>query len=435
MENPGHTTLVVGVPSPVVPQAADPPHDVAAPPRRPTGRRTATLLTAALTVLVGLGGRHPSGVAWALVALAVGGGVLWTSHRRGPLAAASTSLALGVVGVTVGAGMGMPHVARSGLTATSAAGVVTLVAGLVLVGIAATALVLRLRRWWRLLAVPAAVGVVGFVVFPLSLALLVTQVPPLELGADRPSDHGLVAEDVTVRTTDGLDLDAWYVPSTNGAAVVLLPGAGSTRDEELDHAEVLARHGYGVLLLDVRGHAGSDGDAMLWGWGGDADVSGAVTYLLGRPDVVDGAVGVVGMSMGGEQAIGAAGVDERIRAVVAEGASGQGPMSEGSEPRGVLGVLERAVAGTATRAADLLSAAHQPPSLRDALAATAPRPVLVVAAGDIDAEITAGHAFVAAAPGSVTLWVVPDTGHTAALDTHPEEWEARVVAFLDGALR
>ena len=61
--------------------------------------------------------------------------------------------------------------------------------------------------------------------------------------------------------------------------------------------------------------------------------------------------------------------------------------------------------------------------------------MLVIAAGDIDSEITAGHAFVAAAPGSVELWVVPDTGHTAALDTHPAEWEARVVGFLDRTLR
>jgi hypothetical protein len=35
---------------------------------------------------------------------------------------------------------------------------------------------------------------------------------------------------------------------------VLLPGAGSTRTAVLPQAAVLARHGYGALLLDTRGH-------------------------------------------------------------------------------------------------------------------------------------------------------------------------------------
>jgi uncharacterized protein len=296
-----------------------------------------------------------------------------------------------------------------------------------------TALVRRLRRWWRLLALPAVATGAAFVVMPLAMALFVSQVPPLELGDDRPADHGLVAEDVTVRTADGLDLDAWYVPSTNGAAIVLLPGAGSTRDEELDHAEVLARHGYGVLLLDVRGHGGSDGHAMLWGWDGDADVAAAMTFLLARPDVVDGRVGVVGMSMGGEQALGAAGTDPRIRAVVAEGATGRGPYIEGRDTQGLDGLFEDVLGGVVLQVTDLLSAGHQPPRLVDAVAAAAPRPILVIA-GDLDEEITAGRAFVAAAPASVELWIVPDTGHTAGLDTHPVEWESRVVAFLDRTL-
>ena len=32
------------------------------------------------------------------------------------------------------------------------------------------------------------------------------------------------------------------------------------------------------------------------------------------------------------------------------------------------------------------------------------------------------------------LWVVPGTGHTAALATHPVEWEQRVTEFLTTAL-
>ena len=48
------------------------------------------------------------------------------------------------------------------------------------------------------------------------------------------------------------------------------------------------------------------------------DVSAAVSYLGGRLDVRDGRIAVVGMSMGGEEAVAAIGADPRIRAIVAE---------------------------------------------------------------------------------------------------------------------
>jgi hypothetical protein len=36
-----------------------------------------------------------------------------------------------------------------------------------------------------------------------------------------------------------------------------------------------------------------------------------------------------------------------------------------------------------------------------------------------------------AAPDVVTTWVVPGAGHTDGLAKDPDEWEPRVVAFLD----
>ena len=59
---------------------------------------------------------------------------------------------------------------------------------------------------------------------------------------------------------------------------------------------------------------------MELGWYGDQDVSGAVSFVAAQPDVTT-AIGVIGLSMGGEEAIGAAATDDRIDAVVAEGAT------------------------------------------------------------------------------------------------------------------
>jgi dienelactone hydrolase len=313
-------------------------------------------------------------------------------------------------------------------------GIAALATGLALVGHATVTHVRRARRWRKLLVAPIGFGVVVLAVAPLALAVAVTNVPPLALGDETPADRGLPYSDVSIQAGDGTELAAWYVPSTNGAAVVLLGGATNTRTDELDHAAVLAGNGYGVLLLDARGHGNSDGDAMLWGWYGETDVRAAVDYLASRDDVAAGRIAAVGMSMGAEEAIGAAGADPRLLAVVAEGASARGARDEGNPASGVGGWLIRYIDWTTAHAADLMTSAKPPTKLRDAIAAAGPRPVMIIAAGTQPTEVAAAHAFDAAAPGSVEVWIAPDAGHTKAYDTHPAAWEARVIAFLDNAL-
>ena len=158
-------------------------------------------------------------------------------------------------------------------------------------------------------------------VWTLGQAVAATNVPPTSVGSATPADRGMSYRDVEFETADGVALSGWYVPSTNGAAVVLMHGAGSTRSGVLDQAAVLADHGFGVLLFDARGHGRSGGRAMDFGWYGDQDTSAAVSFLQAQPDVDDQRIAAMGMSMGGEQAIGAAAADPRIGAVVAEGAT------------------------------------------------------------------------------------------------------------------
>jgi predicted acyl esterase len=240
---------------------------------------------------------------------------------------------------------------------------------------------------------------------------------------------------VTVTTSDGVELDAWYLPSANGAAIVLLGGCCSARDDQIATASLLARHGYGVLMLDVRGRGGSGGHAMLWGWWGEIDVRAGVDYLAGRPDVVDGRIGAIGMSVGGEQVIAAAGADPRIRAVVAEGVTARGAHDEGDPARGVGGAFTRYVDWASRKAAAIMTSADTPTPLRDAVRAMSQQRVLVIAAGTLPPEIDAAATFEALSPAVVTTWIAPHARHTKAYDAHPSEWEQRVVAFYDEALR
>jgi alpha-beta hydrolase superfamily lysophospholipase len=188
-----------------------------------------------------------------------------------------------------------------------------------LLGVGAVALVRSLPGWWKLVAIPAALAILLFVLYPMPNALYATNVPRPAKGDSTPADRGLDFVDAEFVTVDGVTLSGWYLPSTHGAAVVVLHGASSTRTAVLDHAVVLAEHGYGVLLYDARGHGRSGGTAMEFGWYGDLDIAAALSYLESRPEVDPARSGAVGMSMGGEQVVGAAATDTRIHAVVGEG--------------------------------------------------------------------------------------------------------------------
>ncbi|MDO5502133.1 MAG: alpha/beta fold hydrolase [Actinomycetia bacterium] len=100
------------------------------------------------------------------------------------------------------------------------------------------------------------------------------------------ADPGSVAErvqggrDVTVRTSDGLDLRAWLLPPTGAdraLAVLYLPGNGGNRLGRQGAGEALAAEGFTVLLLDYRGYGGNPGSPGEEGLQRDAEA--AVEYL------------------------------------------------------------------------------------------------------------------------------------------------------------
>ena len=76
-------------------------------------------------------------------------------------------------------------------------------------------------------------------------------------------------------TTDGLRLEGWFVPSRNGATVIVVPGRSGPQKQ----TRMLVRHGYGVLLFDRRGEGASEGDPNIFGWGGERDLHAAAAYL------------------------------------------------------------------------------------------------------------------------------------------------------------
>jgi uncharacterized protein len=87
------------------------------------------------------------------------------------------------------------------------------------------------------------------------------------------------------------------------------------------HAELLGRHGYGVLLYDARGRGESDGSPNSYGWDWARDVDGALTFRHGRDDVDRGRIGPLGLSTGADVVIQVAANRKDVAAVVADGAA------------------------------------------------------------------------------------------------------------------
>ncbi len=357
--------------------------------------------------------------------------------RRGRQRSAVSAIVAAVVGILaagVGAGLGVRHLQKTGLSGMTVVGLALLATGLVLLVFAGVVLWRVARGWRRLWLLPVAIaGIVA--AWAVAFAVMVTVVPPTALSAETPGARGMSFSEVAVRTIDGVQLSAWWVPSTNWAAVVLLHGAGENRNATLPQAAVLARHGYGVLMLDARGHGRSGGRGMDLGWYGDRDITAAVDWVQHRGDVDATRIAVLGLSMGGEEAIGAAAADPRIRAVVAEGATGRTAADKAAWlPAGVSGALQRGIDRLTYAVVELLTPAGLPKTLHDAVARASSTPFLLITAGTVPDEARAAARLRSAAPTRVQIWTVPGASHTHALSAQPAAWETRVIAFLDDML-
>jgi pimeloyl-ACP methyl ester carboxylesterase len=385
---------------------------------------------AALTLVAGALLVIPGADPWAnaaIVVIAVISGILvW---RPGVRWTGAPMFVWGLLGVALGAVGGLRPLTAGQTDLRGVLGGAALVAGIYLVAAGGVRLVRRTSLPVRI------VGTVGLVVMALvtlyvvAVGLLATV--PLKGAPPTTAPDGFVEIEFT--TADEVTLQGWYAASTNGAGVVVVPGSGSTRAGALAQAQLLAEAGYGVLVYDPRGHGGSGGAAMDLGWAGDLDVPAAVTTLLAQPGVRT--VGALGLSMGGEQVLGAAANDDRIAAVVAEGATNRvtGDLQWLSSEYGIRGSIQIGLEHVQQAITEGLTPYAPPATLRSAVRAISPRPVLLITAGRRPDEGIAAQ-FTAEGQSSVTIWTVPGATHTAGLAVDPAAWSAQVLGFFDRTL-
>jgi dipeptidyl aminopeptidase/acylaminoacyl peptidase len=195
---------------------------------------------------------------------------------------------------------------------------------------------------------------------------------------------------------------------------------------------MLARHSYGVLLLDRRGEGESDGDANILGWGGWRDVVAAAGFLERRPDVDPGRIGGLGLSVGGELMLEAATHTDALAAVVSEGA-GYRSYREEVESDSPARWLELPVTAMMTGATAVF-ADRLPPTKLHTLVARISQPVFLIHATHGQGGEDMNPQYYALAKGPKQLWEIADSEHTGGIEAHPAEYERRVVGFFDRSL-
>jgi dipeptidyl aminopeptidase/acylaminoacyl peptidase len=263
--------------------------------------------------------------------------------------------------------------------------------------------------------------------------LLTNPIATRRLPEKRPIDYGMVYDEVTARTRDGLSLAGWFVPPKNGALVIYVHGYKSMRGEMLNEAAMLHRHGYGALITSIRAHDMSDGELITFGRQEMRDLA-AWLDLAGTLEGVDpNRIGIVGNSLGGTLSIEFAAREPRIRAVAANSAFSSLADTIETSLRFFSGLPPFPFAPLITFWAEReASFDHRDVDATRWIGRLSPRPVLLMQGGkDVVISVESGRRLYDAAGFPKELWFDPEVGHARFDTARAEEYERRVVQLFD----
>lgn len=281
--------------------------------------------------------------------------------------------------------------------------------------------------WWLLLVAGATLAGIGLAA---TIPLMRRRVPD---PPDNPILHGLVCSDVTFNSRDGLRLGGWWIPALGvpKGTVVLCPGQNGSMDKDVPQAVPLVRAGFSVLMFDFRGHGRSAGRLVTLGGQEPADLRGALDYLESAHGVKR--AGVLGFSMGAGVTLLTAAQDERIAALVVDGAYPRlsGILVAWCRLKGIPQPLDRGLAWLALLAGSIRARCrlNRANPIRTAHQITAPA-LLIHGECDPFASVAEVKALAARLSGPAEVWTVVGAGHRQAFRNQPDEYNTRLVEWF-----
>jgi uncharacterized protein len=290
----------------------------------------------------------------------------------------------------------------------------------------------------RILAVALLAALVGYLSVSYVVADRLTHAERHPIGR-APQVAAATYEDVTLRTSDGLNLKGWFFPVRGDRAAILIHGRHANRAEyqgRLEHiADFLIAQGYSVLLFDLRGHGDSDGDRFSLGQLERFDVASAIDFVASR-GFAEKRIALLGISLGAGTAIQELLLHPHVGALVSDSSY----LDAFTEVQEVL-PQEGGVPGWFTPGVFLMT------RIVFGLDGDQVRPIEVVRAHperaflfihcDTDGLIQVHHALdlrAASVNPASELWIAHGCDHAAAMDMYPTEYRTRVIEFLDSQI-
>jgi len=247
----------------------------------------------------------------------------------------------------------------------------------------------------------------------------------------------LHAEPLSFHSSTGINLVGRWFRGTNRSTIVLANGYGDTQDQMLSIADFLHRAGFNVLTYNMRSRAGSGGEYVTLGVYEQNDLISALDYLCTRSDVDPQRIGALGVSMGGAVVILAAARDKRIKAVVDDCGFSDAPSVIAASFEHFIHLPSFPFAPVTIWIADE-RAGIDVDSVRpmDVIARISPRPVFIIhGLDDFTVPVENSKQNFARAREPKQLWLVPGAKHGKAHSVAKAEYERRVTAFFDKALK
>jgi pimeloyl-ACP methyl ester carboxylesterase len=145
--------------------------------------------------------------------------------------------------------------------------------------------------------------------------------PPRVVAASTSlQERWLPTQAVSFQSTDGIELDGWWVNGLPGhATIILCHDHGRSRSSLMTLALALREKGFGLLLFDFRGHGASGRGRSSLGLYEKRDVIGAIDWLKTQQTREPRALGIYGTGMGAHAAVLAAADHPELRVLVLDG--------------------------------------------------------------------------------------------------------------------
>lgn len=289
----------------------------------------------------------------------------------------------------------------------------------------------RVGRMLKLLVITALVSVLAIqCIAPALMAIAITI--PLRSGmcCETPAKFGAETTNIAFTSGDGLKLSGWYVPPRNGAVVILVHSYYGDRRQTLPVAEMLYKHGYGVLMYDQRASGESEGSTRSLGALDIPDLGRAADWLTRQQE--DVRIGAYGCSVGGGITLAGAVQTPSIRAIAVDAPSPMRwfenmPEFSLRDPfslptMALYYIYLRLLSGTSS-AAGTLENVHS----------YASRPILFISTGQGD-EFSRVNTYFETAGAPKYHWNFPEAGHCAAPISQPEAYEQHLLEFFNSFL-